>query len=485
MRESHLKPSHTIAETVKVYKSAYSSLSISTLPQLTLKIATQSIDNHLTIISTQQRYPHTMGFGGLVPASELSAVYDPVKQVLTLAASGEVQNYTYGYKFQRMSWIGGLRFELIGWTGPIGQGTSKYSFSQDFPIPGLTVFDPEGTVIIVTSNHRNGEAIKIKFLGLQPPAVSNGSEMLSTIQGKLSGSENPAPPQVIDVATPLTINTLFREPFNISEKIPTGTGATLHVNFDTQFLTLTEAGVDDGGLNWTFNSVQTGDTQVITYSTAGFFDPIIRKVYSVKIFVLDAVTATSSSSKGALLVSSNGNGNSNSASNGTTNGNGVAKPTEAILSFLGRVFEAQVIAQRVLPSARLLRVVATNPLQPVYPHISPLVLPSQLEVLFVGDDGKYVTINSIGWGEWAAPAVKDGPVVLGLQAFDLDTVKVDLDQAIQAVRAGGNDKDVYEFTLADPFGNPNNGPYQPMYSLRMGDFSIVSVNAVTGKVIDN
>lgn len=426
-----------------------------------------------------------MGFRGLVSASELSAVYDPVKQVLTLAASGEVQNYTYGYKFERMPWVGGLRFELMGWSGPIGPGTSGYSFSQDFPIPGLTVFDPEGTVVIVTSNHPNGEVIKIKFLGLLPPAVSNGSEVLSTIQGKLSGSEKPAPPQVIDVATPLKINTLFRQPFNISEKISTKAGATLHVDFDTQLLALTEAGVDDGGLNWTFNSVQTGDTQVITYSTAGFFDPIIRKVYSVKIFVLDSVTAVPNPSKGALLVSSNGNGLSNGASNGTSDGNGVSKPTKAILSFLGRVFEAKVIAQRVLPSARLLRVVATNPSQPVYPHIRPLVLPDQLEVLFVGDDGKYVTINSVGYGEWAAPVLKDGPVLLGLQAFDLDTVKVDLDQAVQAVYAGGNHKDIYQFILADPFGNPANGPYPPVYSFRMEDYSIVSVNAVTGKVVDN
>lgn len=428
-----------------------------------------------------------MGFKGPIAASELGAVYDPAKQVLTLSASGEVQNYTYGFKFERQPWIGGLRFELTGWSGPIGPGASKYSFSEDFSIPGLTVFDPKGTVIIVTSNHPDGEVIEIKFLGIPPPGVSNGSEMLSTISGKLSGSERPAPPQVIDVATPLTINTLFREPFKLSEKIPTGLGATLHVDFDTQFLTLTEAGVDDGGLNWTFNSVQTGDTQIITYSTAAFFDPIIRKVYSVKIFVLDAVTATNNPSKIASLVSSNGNGDSNGASNGTTNGNGVTKPNTLILPlpFLGRVFEAQVIVRGVLPSARLLRVTATNPCQPVYPHIHPLGLPSQLEAMFVGDNGKYATIKSVGWGEWAPPVVRDGPGIVGLQTFDLDTVKVHLDQAVKAVRAGGNDKDIYDFTLTDPFGNPANGPYQPMYSFHMEDDSYVSVNAVTGKVIQN
>lgn len=408
-----------------------------------------------------------------MPADELSAVYDPVKQVLTLAASGEVRLYTYGYSFMRMPFAGGLRFELMGWASPFSPITSRFSFSQSFDIPNLAITDPSKTVVIVTANYPQGQVVNIKFLGLEPPSAGNGNEVLSTIQGKLSGGEKPALPEVIDVATPLKINTLFKQPFNISEKISTALGATLHVDFDTQILSLTEAGVDDGSLHWTFNSVQTGDTQVITYSTAAFGAPIIRKVYSVKIFVLDAVTGgADTSSKAALLATSNG----------ASNGNGVSKSTNAILSFLGFVNIAQRIAQGVLPSARLLRVQATKPAGPVFPVQDPLML-SQLDVLFVADNGQYVTLRSTGWGEFAPPVVSDGPVILGLQTFDLDSVKVDIVPAVKAIRATGNDKSFWECTLAEPFGNPNDGPYQPMYTFRMIDTSLVSVNAVTGKVV--
>ncbi|KAJ4389603.1 hypothetical protein N0V93_007074 [Gnomoniopsis smithogilvyi] len=428
-----------------------------------------------------------MGFRGLVPADKLGAVYDPAQQVLTLTACGEVQNYTYGFDFVRLPFTGGLLFELMGWSGPIGTGTSEYSHSQRFDIPGLAIADPSKTVIIITANHTKGTKVEIKFLGLKPSGTSNGNEVLSNIQDKLSGvNEKPVLPEIVDVATPATINTLFKEPFNISEKISAAPGATLHADFDSQILNLTEAGIDDGSLNWTFNSVQTGQTQVITYSTAGLNTPVIRKVYSVKIFVLDAATAAGpDASKAALLANTSRNGNggiSNGASNGISNGNKVSDSVDQILSFLGRVFIAQRIARSVLPSARLLRVQATKPAGPVFPVKDPLLL-SQLDVLFVGDHNQYVTLHSTGWGEYAPPVVKLGPVITGLQTFDLEQVKVDIVAAVKAIRASGNDIAFWECTLAEPFGNPNDGPYQPMYTFRMVDTSFVSVNAETGKVV--
>lgn len=439
-----------------------------------------------------------MGFLGPVSASELGAVYNPVDQVLTLSAAGEVQNFTYGFTFNRVAWTGGLRFELWAWSGPIGEGKSSFSYSQKFTISNLPLIDPSNTVIIVTANNPTGKVVTINWTGLKPPTVPSGTtEVLSTLQGKLSGGdEKPAPPQTIDLASPPTINTLFREPFNISERINPTPGSGLHVDFDSQILTLTEAGVDDGALYWTFNSLQTGQTQVITTTNSGPSDLVTRKVYNVKIFVLDAATSPSSAAPKSttLVAASNGNGTNGNgtnghsdvvvAANGNGNGNGSpAKPPHQILSFLGRVFEAQRIAQHVLPSARLLRVQANKPVGgPVYPVTDPLLL-SQLDVLFVGDGGKYVTVKSIGWGEWAWPEVKEGVPVLGLKVFDLTTIKVDIVQAAKSIRAGGNDMAFWEATLAEPLGNPQDGPIQPLYSFRMVDTSIVAVNAVTGKVV--
>lgn len=431
-----------------------------------------------------------MGFLGPVPASELAAVYDPAKQALTLSASGNAQNFTYGFFFKRTPWEGGLRFELWGWTGPIGEGTSPFSYSQTFTIPNILLNDSSNTVVVVTANNPSGKVINIHWTGLKPGSVGADG------QGKVAanGEKQPAPPQIVDTSSPLTINTLYREPFNISEKISTGRGATLHADFDAQMLQLTATGVDDGSLHWTFNSLQTGLTQVVTYSTAGYGEPVIRKAYSVKIFVLDAAaaagpaaaadsstsTATTTVSKGGFLAAFS----SSSSNNNNNNSNGSKHPhdPDAILSFLGRVNEAQRIAQRVLKSARLLRVEATKPAGPVFPVTDPMLL-SQLDVLFVGDDGKYVVVQSTGWGEWAVPEVKEGVPPLGIETFDLDSVKVDIVQAAKAIQAGGDEMAFWKVTLVQPFGSPSSGPYQPLYNFRMVDASIVAVNAVTGKVM--
>ncbi len=60
-----------------------------------------------------------MGFLGLAPADNLGATYDPAEQVLKLSARGEAPNFTYGYDFKRITWLGGLKFELLAWSGPM------------------------------------------------------------------------------------------------------------------------------------------------------------------------------------------------------------------------------------------------------------------------------------------------------------------------------------------------------------------------------
>lgn len=421
-----------------------------------------------------------MGFLNLVPFTNAGAVYDPVQQVLTVSADGEAQKFTSGYFFKRVPWAGGLRFELYGWTGPLSEGTEPFEVSQPFNIPNLQVSDPSNTIIVVGSNHPTGEIFEIKWLGLKLP-VTNG-------QGPPKSESNistvmPQPPSTLDVESPATINTLYKEPFTISERAFPGLGATLHMDFDPQSLRLTRAGIDGGDLVWTFNSLETGITQVVTHSTEGFGKPVIRKVYTVKIFVLDSAARQSSSNNGQR----NGVISNPAVANGQNGQNGkkgaVTKPN-AILSFLGRVFEAQCIAQRILPSARLLRVQATLPSGPFYPVTDPLRL-SQLNVLFVGDGCEYVTVRSTGWGEWALPVEQKGTRIVGLQTFAVEDCKVDITEADKAVRAEVGMKAFFEVTLDRPFGNPQDGPYNPLYTFQMIDTSLISVDAVTGKSLGN
>lgn len=417
-----------------------------------------------------------MGFLGLAPFSNASGVYDPVQQVLTLSAEGEAQKYTSGYFFKQVPLLGGLRFELYGWTGPIGHGTEPFEVSQPFNIPNLRIGDPSNTFILVGSNHRTGETFEIKWLGLKPP-TTNG-KIPPKIENKPS-TDTPQLPQTLDAETPPVINTLYKEPFAISERAFPGHGATLNIDFDPQFLMLTRAGIEGGDLVWTFNSLETGITQVVTYSTEGLGRPVIRKVYTIKVFVLDSAARGSSNS-------SQGNGvvGDLAVTNGQNGKNGAATKPGAILSFLGRVFEAQRLAQDALPSARLLRVQATLPRGPFYPVTDPLRL-SQLNVLFVGNGGEYVTVRSTGWGEWAKPVVRKGTPIVGLQSFAVEDCKVDIVQADEAVRAKVGMEAFFEVTLARPFGAPQDGPYNPLYTFQMIDTSMISVDAVTGKILGN
>ena len=143
-------------------------------------------------------------------------MYDPVKQVLKLFARGEAQNFTYGYEFQRLTWLGGLKFELLAWSGPFGPGSRKYEHSQSFDIPNINSIDPEGSVIIVTANHPKGKTVPVYWLGFGQddttidPFAGPSPETNDIIPPY-------APPHLSEV---VKINALYKESFIIQEPTP-------------------------------------------------------------------------------------------------------------------------------------------------------------------------------------------------------------------------------------------------------------------------
>lgn len=47
---------------------------------------------------------------------------------------GDAQNYSYGFDLVRDThFVGGLKIDSMGWTGPIGEGTSHYKDHGTFP----------------------------------------------------------------------------------------------------------------------------------------------------------------------------------------------------------------------------------------------------------------------------------------------------------------------------------------------------------------
>jgi hypothetical protein len=79
-----------------------------------------------------------MGFYGYEPFDEAKATYVWTglggPGFFSVEVSGEAPNYTYGIQLVRdPHWVGGLKVDVMGWTGPRGEGTTPYSVHGSFP----------------------------------------------------------------------------------------------------------------------------------------------------------------------------------------------------------------------------------------------------------------------------------------------------------------------------------------------------------------
>ena len=390
-----------------------------------------------------------MGFLGLIPASKLAAGYNPLTQTLTLYAQGEVQDYTAGIEFDREPLLGGLKFRLQGWTGPLGKGTSPYSHQQRFQIHLPSPVTPSGNVIIVTQNHPNGVVVPIRWVGLgaenDQPATQPTTELASA-EAETSEAAAPAAtaPQTL-TPNQEQLNVLFKMPFQIKEASQVPTGGSVTLKYDPRMLQIQEAGIQGGNIVWTMNSLQTGNTQVIVTISGGIAQYVIQKVYDVRVFVLDQMQAAP------------------------------ANP-QAILSFLGRVNIAVRLVQDQYPDAQLYEVEA---LPPVPEKVSNPNALSKLKVVFRAGNGTAV-IKSTGWGTF-------GPVQYVDQPWLEDVVipwpiRMEATEADALLKKAGYTGTYGAMTLRHPLYPGIEQPYY-IFSMNSGQYVFVGVN--DGKVTTN
>ncbi|KAI5806126.1 hypothetical protein EDC01DRAFT_785643 [Geopyxis carbonaria] len=390
-----------------------------------------------------------MGFRGNPPASSLGAFYDPVKRILKLSAAGEVLEYSYGYSFVRVEWIGALKFELVCWTGPIGRGDEHYDYSQDIPIDLPNRAYPSGDVIIVTANHPKGEVVPIRWGGLRPPIKAN-----------VSSSSNPpaaSPSQNTILSPPTTaINTLLGEPFTIHTGSEVPKMGKVKIAFDNTFLSMQNADIEDPNINWIFNSHQTGHTQAVVTTMGGIAGFHITRVVDINIFVLDTVAVPEEGDKD--------------------------KDKAGLpLSFLGNVNIAVRIVSAAFPGAELYEVNATLPRGVVMPTESAANL-SQLKVVFRSGKGT-VIIKSTGWGSWSKPVYIPQPwledVVIPWP------IKMEIDEAVKLMKGAGHTGPFWNCTLRHPLGPPGEPDYEPFYIFAMANGRYVFVGVNDKKVSSN
>jgi hypothetical protein len=79
-----------------------------------------------------------MGFYGAEPFDSAEATYvwtglgSP--GFFSVTVKGNAPNYTSGIQLVRdPEWVGGLAIKVMGWTGPLGQGTKAYTVRGSFP----------------------------------------------------------------------------------------------------------------------------------------------------------------------------------------------------------------------------------------------------------------------------------------------------------------------------------------------------------------
>jgi hypothetical protein len=225
-----------------------------------------------------------MGFLGLVPADQVTAIYLVEKHMLRLKATGTVPAVTSGIRFDRQPLLGGLKFALEGWTGPLTGETESYQVEFEFTIQLPNPALPLDYLIVVTANHPEGLEVPIRFTGLiVPPKTA------STSPDKLQAAEKrttPAPPVfTTDVAEGEQINALYKTSFQIKENANVPSMGSVKVKFDDQFLALESAGIDGSNIVWTFTSLKMGTTQVVVTVQGGIAKFIQIKTYTIHVFL--------------------------------------------------------------------------------------------------------------------------------------------------------------------------------------------------------
>ena len=108
-----------------------------------------------------------MGFYGSEPFKTATASYvwiDPeAPGFYYVEVKGEAPNYSYGFKLVRdADWVGGLKVNVKGWTGPFGEGTTPYKVEGHFPgefSPKIIVSGSNGQQVINVSeiSHEGAE----------------------------------------------------------------------------------------------------------------------------------------------------------------------------------------------------------------------------------------------------------------------------------------------------------------------------------------
>ena len=400
-----------------------------------------------------------MGFGGLIPAKELAAVYDPVKRILTLCAEGEAQRFTYGFNFHRENLLGGLKYSLQGWTGPVAKGLDPYKYEQVIKIQLLTehYVVNSGYVTIVTANDLQGKLVKIRWLGLRDSGDLASEPITKDEVALKEKSQISSIPPNLEHSRPILV--LFGTRFEVDDITEVSKTGGNTIKFDPTILTMVDAGNKHGKVFWEFNSLKAGDTQIEVTSSydAGIMWTSRTVTYDVSIIVLPL---------GPLLPL-----------------NPSPNPIELPLSFLGNVNIAVEKVRKRYPKAELYEVDAHLPTNITPATIDPHDL-TKLRAVFRNVNNSTVIIDSGSfWGTWEEPYLIEQP---WLEDVAIPwPIKMDIAEAADLMRTAGFPEPFYDCTLRHPLGFGAPEDQEPCYIFQLDTTRFIFVGVNTHRVFES
>lgn len=340
-----------------------------------------------------------MGFFGPISANRLGAVYDSTKRQLVLSAKGEVKDITTNIHFQRLPWLEGLKFRLVGWSGPLTGSTHPYNVNDRFDVDLLSGALDSKSVIVVDAKNLEGKVVEIDCVA----GRRHGHQFkeLTEVSKLAQASRDDSEPKFL-VGDTEKVNVLYKQAFKVKAPADAHLQSSLTVDFDPTFLSLQTAGIIGSNLVWTFNSLQLGSTQVIVTTSSINPPRISTQVYDVRVILLDSSILTSS----------------------------MPPP----LSYLGFLKIAARQVQEKYPNATL--VLAESTAIPPSTFVNTFNSLKHFAAVFNTGQG-HVTVDSTEWGTWSPPVYSSGPWLGGERVVDLEKITLEPTKADELVKAAG------------------------------------------------
>ncbi|EXF74494.1 hypothetical protein CFIO01_01972 [Colletotrichum fioriniae PJ7] len=411
-------------------------------------------------MSSSQQPPRPLSHLSPIPITQqgLQAFYDNDNKQLLLRAQGNAVPITTGIEFKRLPFFGGLLFEVQGWVGPVTHGTQPYNVENTFNIDLPSRVTPSGSVFIKGAD--NAE-YKVKIQPLLKDGSSGNNNAASNVTASSEAPKfnliPPTEPIITQLGKPITV--LQSDQFS-------GKGGSVDITFDDRFLKLTNARVTDNQIEWTFDPLQTGDTEVDVYVSQHLPPFTYRVVHNV---IINPPSNTKPLNTLALFSVNQASKAVNDTTESDIAKSGDKNSNIVLISWDNIVNAGLEIIKKQYPDAQLLTAEGSAPGAQSPYQLTNVLLSARV------DGNKTATIRSLGYYDFGP--VQTGSLSLGASPFNYP-VKINSNDAFSILRKDGYKQPVERLVLSQPAIRDLD---QPLYKFTLGDLQ-VQIGATDGKI---